>query len=44
MEAGNGNGGQEAEVVKKGRGFEKKVKELEARLKASKWGAMEDDE
>jgi hypothetical protein len=34
------------EIVKKGRGFEskKKEKELDAPLKASKWGAMDDDE
>jgi hypothetical protein len=42
----NGRDAQEAEVVRKGRGFEKekKTKELEAPLKASKWGAMDDDE
>jgi len=42
----NGRDDKEPEVVKKGRGFEKekKTKELEAPLKASKWGAMDDDE
>jgi hypothetical protein len=42
---GNGSTNEDAEVVRKGRGFEKKKeKELEAPLKASKWGAMDDDE
>lgn len=48
MDQANGNGSSnvDAEVTQKGRGFEekKKTRELEAPLKASKWGAMDDDE
>jgi len=43
---GNGSREEDADVARKGRGFEKekKTRELEAPLKASKWGAMDDDE